>query len=103
MSLPLRAVAMPLALALAGLTAPALAQATAAPHPAAAEAPVPTPAQVQASNAEAKRLSDGFGAVPDRVSRSVVQIDVTARDEKADLLSHFFGRSGKDEPIARGM
>jgi serine protease Do len=106
MSLPLRAAALPIALALVGLASPALAQATPAPPhpaPAVADAPVPTPAQVQASNAEAKRLSDGFVAVADRVSPSVVQIDVTARDEKADLLSHFFGRSGKDEPVARGM
>jgi Do/DeqQ family serine protease len=32
----------------------------------------------------------------------VVQVDVTARDEKADLISQFLGR-GSDEPIARGM
>ncbi len=99
MSFPLPAVA--LALALGVLAAPALAQTPPAPRP--AEAVVPTPAQVQASNAEAKRLSDGFVAVADRVSPSVVQIDVTARDEKADLLSHFFGRAGRDEPVARGM
>jgi serine protease Do len=66
-------------------------------------APPPSPAQMQASTAEAKRLSDGFVAVADRVSPSVVQIDVTARDEKADALSHFFGRGGRDEPVARAM
>jgi serine protease Do len=103
MSLSPRAAALPFALAFCALahSAPALAQTPVAPHP--ADVPVPSPAQVQASNAEAKRLSDGFVAVADRVSPSVVQIDVTARDEKADLLSHFFGRSGRDEPIARGM
>jgi len=63
----------------------------------------PTSAQVQASTAEAKRLSEGFVAVAERASPSVVQVDVTARDEKADVLSHFFGRGGGDEPIARGM
>jgi Do/DeqQ family serine protease len=63
---------------------------------------MPTPAQVQASTAEAKRLSEGFVAVAERVSPSVVQIDVTARDEKADVFSRFFGRGG-EEPIARGM
>src|SRR5580693_8971670 len=106
MSLPLRAAALPIALALVGLASPALAQATPAPPhpaPAVADAPVPTPAQVQASTAEAKRLSDGFVAVADRVSPSVVQIDVTARDEKADVLSHFFGRGGGEEPVARAM
>jgi Do/DeqQ family serine protease len=64
---------------------------------------VPTPAQVQASTAEARRLSEGFVAVADRTSPSVVQIDVTARDEKADVLSRFFGHSSGDEPVARGM
>src|SRR5580700_448575 len=63
----------------------------------------PGAAQIQASTAEAKRLSDGFVAVADRVSPSVVQIDVTARDEKADALSRFFGRGGRDEPVARTM
>jgi len=104
MSSFLRAAA-PLALALAvgGITSPAFGQAAASPPARTAEPPVPTPAQVQASTAEAKRLSDGFVAVADHASPSVVQIDVTARDEKADLLSHFFGRNGRDEPVARGM
>jgi serine protease Do len=104
MSLSVR-VAAPLALALAlgGITSPALAQTPAAPPAKSTEAPVPTPAQVQASTAEAKRLSEGFVAVADHASPSVVQIDVTARDEKADLLSHFFGHNGRDEAVARGM
>jgi serine protease Do len=62
-----------------------------------------TPAQVSASTQEARRLSDAFVAVAERVSPSVVQIDVTVRDERADLLSHFFGPSSEGEPIARGM
>ncbi len=88
--------------------APSLALAQAAPAavaPAPAAPAVPTPAQVQASTAEARRLSDGFVAVADHASPSVVQIDVTVRDEKADLLSHFFGSgrgNGRDEPVARG-
>ncbi len=75
------------------------------PHPPvvpAAAAPIPTPAQVQASTVEAKRLSEGFVAVAERASPSVVQIDVTAHDDKADLLAHFLGHSSGDEPIARG-
>jgi Do/DeqQ family serine protease len=82
------------------ISARATAQTTAPPRPSAVN--VPTPAQVQASTAEARRLSDGFVAVAERISPSVVQIDVTARDERADLLSRFFGRAG-EEPIARGM
>lgn len=74
-----------------------------APGRAAASAGAPTPAQVQASTAEARRLSDAFVAVADHVSPSVVQIDVTARDEKADLFSRFFGGGSGNEPIARGM
>ncbi len=71
---------------------------------AASPAASPSPAQVQASTAEARRLSDGFVAVAERVGPSVVQIDVTARDEKADLFSRFLGGgSSGGEPIARGM
>jgi Do/DeqQ family serine protease len=103
MSSPLRVVALSLALAAGFLASPALAQAPAQPRPA-AQVTVPTPAQVQASTAEARRLSEGFVAVAERASPSVVQIDVTARDQKADLLSHVFGRSSAgEEPIARGM
>src|SRR5580704_14974006 len=99
------AFAVAASLAAASAVAPALAQPARPPAGAPAAAPVPTPAQVQASTAEARRLSDGFVAVADRVGPSVVQIDVTARDEKADLFSRFLGRSaaGGDGPVARGM
>jgi serine protease Do len=99
-----RLAAVSLALA-ASVAPPALAQ-PAPQHPSTPAAPptaVPTSAQIQASTVEAKRLSDGFVAVAERASPSVVQIDVTARDEKADVLSRFFGHAGGDEPIARGM
>ncbi len=93
-----------LTLTTVSLAQPALAQnqAPAAPrtHPAPA---IPTTAQVQASTAEARRLSDGFVAVADRVSPTVVQIDVTARSEKADVMARFFGRGGEDEPVARAL
>jgi Do/DeqQ family serine protease len=100
-----RLVAAPLAVAGGmSLATVGLAQ-TSAPRPAGAAAPapsVPTSAQVQASTAEARRLSDGFVAVAERASPSVVQIDITVRDDKADLLARFFGRGAGDEPIARG-
>ncbi len=97
-----------IALAVSVAAVPAHAQAPAPPHAApvataAAPIAVPTSAQVQASTVEARRLSDGVVAVAERASPSVVQIDVTARDEKADVLSHFFGRPSGEEPIARGM
>lgn len=101
-----RLVAVPLALA-AGtpFATPTFAQTPIAPpaqHAASGPMPVPSSAQVQASTAEARRLSEGFEAVADRVGPSVVQIDITARDDKSDLLARFFGREASDEPIARG-
>jgi len=100
MTYSLRLVALSIALAGGAVASPALAQ---TPPRAPASQPVPTQAQVQASTAEAKRLSEGFVTVADRVSPSVVQIDVTARDEKADLLARFFGGRPGEEPVARGM
>jgi len=66
-----------------------------------APAPAATP-QLAASQAEAKRLSDAFVGVAERVSPSVVQIDITARDEGADQLLRWLGRGGVDSPVARG-
>ena len=61
----------------------------------------PTTPQAAAAQAEAKKLSDGFVAVAEKTSPSVVQIDVTARDENADQIARFFGKN-QDSPIARG-
>jgi serine protease Do len=104
MAVVARPFALPLALALTMLAYSARADAPASPHltERAAPAAIPTPAQVQASTVEAKRMSEGFVAVAERASPSVVQIDITARDDKADLLSRFFGHAASDEPVARG-
>ncbi|MBX3217667.1 MAG: trypsin-like peptidase domain-containing protein, partial [Labilithrix sp.] len=75
-----------------------LAAAVVAPPALAQERPTP---QAAAAQAEAKKLSDGFVAVADRVSPAVVQIDVTSRDESADQVLRFFGKN-QDSPIARG-
>jgi Do/DeqQ family serine protease len=81
----------PLALALA--VAPARAQ----------QKDPPPSAAVQASRAEAQRLSDTFVNVAERTSPSVVQIDVTARDENADQVLRWLGRGAQgDSPVARG-
>src|ERR1022692_3491568 len=64
--------------------------------------PPPSAGQVQASQAEARRLSDAFVNVAERVSPSVVQIDVTSRDESADQVLRWTGRGGVDSPVARG-
>jgi serine protease Do len=98
-----RAASLLLVLTASTTAAQAFAQATPTTRTAPAPAAVLTPAQVSASTQEAKRLSDAFVAVAERVSPSVVQIDVTVRDERADLLSRFFGPSSEGEPIARGM
>ena len=68
----------------------------------AAQAAPPSAAQVQASKAEASRISDAIVSVADKVSPSVVQIDVTARDEGSDKIQRWLGQSG-DTPIARAI
>ena len=70
-----------------------------ADKPPAADKPPPPPAP--GAVAEARKLSDAFVSVAERVSPSVVQIDVTARDESADQITRFFGKN-QDTPIARG-
>ena len=59
------------------------------------------PAAAPGAVAEARKLSDAFVSVAERVSPSVVQIDVTAHDESADQITRFFGKN-QDTPIARG-
>jgi serine protease Do len=81
------------ALALSSITGSALAD----PQP-----PAPSPGQLQASQAEARRLSDAFVGVAERASPSVVQIDVTTRDENADQILRWTGRGGTDSAVARG-
>jgi serine protease Do len=107
MSSPVRTVALSFAICATALASPAFAQVPPPPHPApvvaSPQTPVPTSAQVQASTAEARRLSEGFVAVAERVSPSVVQIEVTARDEKADVLGQMLGGGSAGEPIARGL
>jgi S1-C subfamily serine protease len=73
----------------------------AAAQPKEAQPSAPTPAQVQASQAEARKLSDAFVSVAEKVSPSVVQIEVTTRDENAEQILRWLGRRG-DAPVARG-
>jgi serine protease Do len=75
-----------------------------APSPAFAQATPgdkPPPPAAPGAVAEARKLSDAFVSVAERVSPSVVQIDVTAHDESADQITRFFGKN-QDSPIARG-
>jgi Do/DeqQ family serine protease len=65
-------------------------------------APPPSSAGVQVSTAEARKLSDAFVAVAERVSPSVVQIEVATRNEKADTLMRLLGVGGESAPVNRG-
>jgi S1-C subfamily serine protease len=58
-------------------------------------------APLQASQAEARRLSDAFVSAAEKVSPSVVQVEVTTRDESAEQILRWLGRRG-DAPVARG-
>ena len=60
-----------------------LALAVLAPREGLAQSTASSP-QAQASQAEARKLSDAFVNVAERVSPSVVQVDVTVRDESAN-------------------
>ncbi len=88
--------------ALAFFSAPAAAQTTPKATPASATTKDAPPVHVApvASQAEAQRLSDTFVAVADKVSPSVVQIDVTVREESAEQMLRWLGRG--DSPVARG-
>ena len=66
--------------------------------PAASHAAAPT--EMPSTPTEAKKLSDAFVLVADKVSSSVVQIEVTAREEPDPIMKMF--RGGQDSPIARG-
>ena len=56
----------------------------------------------QSATQEAKRLSDAFVQVADKTGPSVVQIDVTSREEKTDPLLRWLVKGG-ESPVARGM
>src|SRR5579871_469653 len=97
-SLARRSVSLPRALALAAFVSTLALAPLAAADPTPAPAPPPNPA----AKAEATKLSDAFVSVAERVSPSVVQIEVTARDEDADQLLRLFGKT-QDLPIAHGL
>ncbi len=61
---------------------------------------VQTQTQGTTSQLEARRLSDAFVNVAERVSPSVVQIDVTTREPNSDPMMRMM--LGNETPIARG-
>ncbi len=61
-------------------------------------------AEPSASHAEARRLSDAFSAVADRVSPSVVQLEVAVRERSQASVRWYRGGPGADETaVQRGM
>src|SRR5580658_8891929 len=65
--------------------------------------PADRAAAVLGAQVEAKKLSDAFVSVAERVSPSVVQIDVSVRDESADQMLRWMARSGGgDSAVAHG-
>lgn len=60
------------------------------------------PVTISGAVTEARKLSDAFVAVAEKVSPSVVQIETTARDDGADELSRLFGIP-RHAPMAKGM
>jgi S1-C subfamily serine protease len=74
------------------------------PRVARAQSAKEAPPPASASQTEARKLSDAFVNVAERVSPSVVQIDVTVRDESADQVLRWMGRSGTNESaVAHGI
>jgi serine protease Do len=95
-------------LAVSLLVSTALAQ-TPAPSKPAGEAPKAAPVVTEKSapptqaQAEAKRLSDAFVSVAEKVSPSVVQLDVAVREEGGDAMVKIFSKSGGEAPVSRGL
>src|SRR5947207_1075733 len=58
----------------------------------------PAPPQV-----EARRLSDAFAAVAEKVSPSVVQIEVTVREQTPQVVRWYKNPQTTETPVQRGM
>src|SRR6478609_3258104 len=55
------------------------------------------------SQVEARRLSDAFAAVAEKVSPSVVQIEVSVREETPQIVRWYKSPTGSETPVQRGM
>jgi serine protease Do len=66
--------------------------------------PHPVSAALPESQAEARRLSDAFAAVAEKVSSSVVQIEVAVREEEPASTRWYRGSlSSSEMPVQRGV
>src|SRR5262245_60421622 len=61
-------------------------------------ADTPAPSQV-----EARRLSDAFAAVAEKVSPSVVQIEVSVREQTQQVVRWYKNPQTTETPVQRGM
>jgi Do/DeqQ family serine protease len=59
--------------------------------------------ETPATPAEARRLSDAFAAVAEKVSPSVVQIEVAVREETPQIARWYKSSTGSETPVQRGM
>jgi serine protease Do len=80
----------------------ALAQTPAKPVEATAK-PAEKSAPPTQAQAEARRLSDAFVGVAEKVSPSVVQLDVAVREDSGDAIMKLFGKGAGEAPISRGL
>ncbi|MBI5538035.1 MAG: trypsin-like peptidase domain-containing protein [Deltaproteobacteria bacterium] len=71
--------------------------------PAAAWADNPPAASDAAASADARRIAGAFAAVAAKVSPSVVQIDVSVRDESAAIVRWYKGVPSVESSVKRGL
>jgi Do/DeqQ family serine protease len=60
-------------------------------------------AEAPAAQIEARRLSDAFVAVAEKVSPSVVQVEVTVREQTPQIVRWYKNPSNAETPVQRGM
>jgi serine protease Do len=93
-----------LPLAVVSLATPiAAAQKTKTEKPPTAAAASQQKTEASAGQADARKLGEAFAATADKLGPSVVQIDVTTRDEQATAMGWFHGRGPNEVVIQRGM
>jgi Do/DeqQ family serine protease len=86
----------------AGLLAGSLALAFSAPS-VAQTPPVQSDAQSAAASVDARRIAGAFAAVASRVSPSVVQLDVSVRDESQAIVRWYKGVPSVEASVKRGL
>src|SRR3954452_23553153 len=60
-------------------------------------------AAAEPSQLEARKLSDAFASVAEKVSPSVVQIEVAVREQTPQIIRWYRGSPNGETPVQRGM